>query len=186
MESWNHDPTGNWHGENTAYPMCFKSNQKFGWQGLLKTREGSVLEYVIKRGAERNAATSGLWRLGFRQSSAGLRTKKANESTLAGTRLKPWAKESGTTTLDQNRQHTVVNEIDSISETTGPSWPTPDHDEDGNMTEIPRPLSLTDRFDLKWDSWNRLLAVSAGKQGDRRGRRNGFRGIQLIPENVFQ
>ncbi len=82
-ENWNFDPTGNWHGENTGYPMCFKSSQKFGWQGLLKTREGSVLEYVIKRGAKRNAATPGLWRLGFRQSSADLRTKKANESTLA-------------------------------------------------------------------------------------------------------
>ncbi len=53
----------------------------------------------------------------------------------------------------------MANEIDSISESTGPSWPTPDHDKAGNMTEIPRPLSPSDSYSLKWDAWNRLVEV---------------------------
>ncbi len=166
-ESWNGacpvlagNPSGNWHGHSTVYPMSVKSSQNSGWQGLLKARKGSPgTPRMSKRDAEHNAATPGLWRLGVRQSTSDLRTKKANESTLAGIRLTPWGKDDGSTTLDQNREHNKANEITDITRVTGTNWPTPAHDAAGNMTQTPRPLSLTNRYDLKWDAWNRLVEV---------------------------
>ena len=71
-------------------------------------------------------------------------------------------KVSGTTTLNQNRTHDVANQITDITESTGTSWPTPAHDAAGNMSSIPRPLSLGNGYDLKWDAWNRLMEVKAG------------------------
>ena len=68
-------------------------------------------------------------------------------------------KVSGSTSLNQNRAHNKANEITDITESTGPSWPTPTHDAAGNMTLTPRPLSLANSFDLKWDAWNRLVEV---------------------------
>jgi RHS repeat-associated protein len=68
-------------------------------------------------------------------------------------------KVSGSTTLNQNRTHNKANEITDITETTGTAWPTPGHDAAGNMTQVPRPLSLGNSFDLKWDAWYRLIEV---------------------------
>jgi RHS repeat-associated protein len=62
-------------------------------------------------------------------------------------------------TLNQNRAHNKANEITSITRTTGTNWPTPEHDLAGNMTKVPRPLSLGNSFNLKWDAWNRLVEV---------------------------
>jgi hypothetical protein len=41
--------------------------------------------------------------------------------------------------LNQNREHNVANEITDITRTTGTNWPTPTHDEAGNMKKVPRP-----------------------------------------------
>ena len=68
-------------------------------------------------------------------------------------------KVTGTTQLNQNRTHNVVNEITDITETTGTAWPTPTFDAVGNMTVAPRPLSLGSSYDLKYDAWNRLIEV---------------------------
>jgi len=68
-------------------------------------------------------------------------------------------KVNGTTTLNQNRTHNVANEITAFSTTTGTAWPTPTHDANGNMTVAPRPLSLGNSYDLKYDAWNRLMEV---------------------------
>lgn len=68
-------------------------------------------------------------------------------------------KVAGSTTLNQNRTHNVANEITDITETTGTAWPTPTQDAAGNLTVVPRPLSLGNSFDLKWDAWNRLVEV---------------------------
>jgi hypothetical protein len=64
-------------------------------------------------------------------------------------------KVSGSPTLNQNRSHNKANEITGITTALGTSWPNPEHDAAGNMTKIPRPLSLGAPFDLKWDAWNR-------------------------------
>jgi RHS repeat-associated protein len=68
-------------------------------------------------------------------------------------------KVSGSTTLNQNRSHNKANEITGISTAFGTSWPNPTHDAAGNMTKVPRPLSLDLSYDLKWDAWNRLVEV---------------------------
>jgi RHS repeat-associated protein len=68
-------------------------------------------------------------------------------------------KVNGTTTLNQNRTHNVVNEITDITETTGTAWPTPAQNAVGNLTQTPQPLSLGSGYDLKYDAWNRLVEV---------------------------
>ncbi|MCW5555098.1 MAG: RHS repeat-associated core domain-containing protein [Verrucomicrobiae bacterium] len=68
-------------------------------------------------------------------------------------------KVAGSTTLNQNRTHNVANEITDITESTGTAWPTPTQDAAGNLTVVPRPLSLGNSFDLKWDAWSRLVEV---------------------------
>jgi RHS repeat-associated protein len=68
-------------------------------------------------------------------------------------------KVNGSTTLNQNRTHNVANEITDITESTGTAWPTPTHNANGNLTVAPRPLSLGNSFDLKYDAWNRLIEV---------------------------
>jgi RHS repeat-associated protein len=70
-------------------------------------------------------------------------------------------KVTGSTTLNQNRTHSVANEITGISTTTGTSWPTPVHNLVGNMTNTPQPLSLGSSYDLVWDAWNRLVQVTS-------------------------
>jgi len=65
--------------------------------------------------------------------------------------------------LDQDRSHNKANEIDNITEETGnPEWPTPEHDKAGNMTEIPQPGDLEEKYDLTYDAWNRLVKVVDG------------------------
>ena len=71
-------------------------------------------------------------------------------------------KVSGTTTLDQNRSHNVVNEITNISTNTGTAWPTPAQDAAGNLTSLPQPLNLGRSYTLTWDAWNRLMTVKDG------------------------
>src|SRR5580658_9516958 len=71
-------------------------------------------------------------------------------------------KVSGTTTLNQNRSHTKVNEISGITTSTGTGWPTPGYDAAGNMTELPQPFSPGNGYDVVYDAWNRPVKVSSG------------------------
>jgi RHS repeat-associated protein len=68
-------------------------------------------------------------------------------------------KTSGTTDLNQSRVVNEVNEITDISETTGPSWVTPVHDRNGNMTTVPKPADPTIGFTCTYDGWNRMVKV---------------------------
>lgn len=82
-----------------------------------------------------------------------------------------------TGTLDQNRTHNRVNEITSISTTTGETWPTPGYDANDNTTSFPQPNELSASYDATWDAWNRLVMLEDGGetvaayQYDRLGRR---------------
>jgi RHS repeat-associated protein len=69
---------------------------------------------------------------------------------------------AGTTTLNQNRAHSKVNEITNITESTGPAWPTPGYDAAGNMTSGPQPLSPANGYALTYDAWNRLVQLKNG------------------------
>ena len=71
-------------------------------------------------------------------------------------------KVAGTTTLNQNRMHTTVNEISGITTNTGPTWPTPGYDAAGNMTSGPQPLSPANGYVLTYDAWNRLVRLQSG------------------------
>jgi hypothetical protein len=81
-------------------------------------------------------------------------------------------KTSGTTVLDQDRDHNHVNEIDTddthgdadnpITETTGTAWADPVHHAAGNMTTMPKPSSLANGLTLKYDAWNCLAEVKDG------------------------
>jgi YD repeat-containing protein len=77
---------------------------------------------------------------------------------------------SGTTVLDQDRDHNHVNEIDvdddhgnaagaSITASTGTNWYDPTYDAAGNMTAVPKPTNLADGLACTYDAWNRLVAV---------------------------
>jgi RHS repeat-associated protein len=69
---------------------------------------------------------------------------------------------AGTTTLNQNRTHSTVNEITNITESAGPAWPTPGYDAAGNMTSGPQPLSPANGYVLTYDAWNQLVEVKNG------------------------
>ncbi|MCA9232782.1 MAG: RHS repeat-associated core domain-containing protein, partial [Planctomycetales bacterium] len=76
-------------------------------------------------------------------------------------------KAAGTTTLDQDRAHNDVNEIDDgsnngITTTTGTNWVDPVHDAAGNMTTIPQPQDPSDDYKLVYDAWNRVVQVKDG------------------------
>ncbi len=71
-------------------------------------------------------------------------------------------KVAGTTTLNQNRTHSKVNEITNITESAGPAWPTPGYDAAGNMTSGPQPLSPANGYVLTYDAWNRLMQLENG------------------------
>ena len=64
--------------------------------------------------------------------------------------------------LNQTRSHNTTNEITNISKTVGVDWPTPTHDDNGNMTSFPQPDSLTNSYDATWDAWNRLIRLEDG------------------------
>jgi len=79
-------------------------------------------------------------------------------------------KTSGTTVLDQDRDHNHVNEIDvdedhsntpgaSITAGTGTNWYDPSYDAAGNMTGVPKASSPADGLTCKYDAWNRLVEV---------------------------
>ena len=82
-------------------------------------------------------------------------------------------KNSGTTVLDQQRDHNMVNEIDTdevhgdadnpITENPGTAWADPVYDAAGNMTTAPWPSSLTTGLSCKYDAWNRLVEVKNGE-----------------------
>lgn len=64
--------------------------------------------------------------------------------------------------LAQTRTHNPVNEITDISETTGDVWAEPAYDNNGNMTVMPSPRSLTTALDGTYDAWNRLATTDDG------------------------
>jgi len=72
-------------------------------------------------------------------------------------------KTSGTTDLDQDRTHTPVNEITTITATTGPDWADPTHDRAGNMTALPKPSNAAESLTCEYDGWNRLVQVKDGQ-----------------------
>ena len=64
--------------------------------------------------------------------------------------------------LNQTRTHNKVNEITGISESGGqPQWVTPAYDDAGNSTELPRPTDLTEKYELTYDAWNRIVSVES-------------------------
>jgi len=100
----------------------------------------------------------------------------ANKDAISGTpvREEDWGldmtgnwsdyteKTSGSTDLDQDRDHNEVNEITDVTETVGTAWATPVHDKAGNMTTVPKPSSPANGLTLKYDAWNRLVEVKDG------------------------
>ena len=71
-------------------------------------------------------------------------------------------KTSGSTDLNQDRTHNLVNEITGISETVGTAWVDPVHDKAGNLTTLPKPSSPATGMTCTWDAWNRLVEVKEG------------------------
>ena len=69
---------------------------------------------------------------------------------------------NGSWDIEQQRDHNKVNEIENITETTGPSWATPEYDAVGNTTAFPKPSDLTSNYDATYDAWNRLVRVKDG------------------------
>jgi len=61
--------------------------------------------------------------------------------------------------LNQDRTHNKANEITDIDKTVGDAWPTPTHDDNGNMTAFPQPKILTSAYDATWDAWNQLVKL---------------------------
>ncbi len=73
-------------------------------------------------------------------------------------------KTNGSTVLNQDRDHNDANQLETITETTGPAWIDPVFDAAGNMTEGPKPGDETTKHRYVYDAWNRLVKVkdSAG------------------------
>jgi RHS repeat-associated protein len=71
-------------------------------------------------------------------------------------------KSSGTTTLNQTRTASTVNEITNISTTTGPAWVTPAYDAAGNTITMPQPAASTSSFTAVYNAWNRMVSISVG------------------------
>ena len=68
-------------------------------------------------------------------------------------------KTSGSTDLDQDRDHNEVNEITEIDNSSTHVA----HDKAGNMTKTPKPDNWSAHFDLTYDAWNRLVKVEDGE-----------------------
>jgi len=69
-------------------------------------------------------------------------------------------------TLEQTRTNNTVNEITGISQGGGQAqWIVPQYDARGNMTSGPKPGDETTRIHLKYDAWNRMVAVYADNNG---------------------
>ena len=69
---------------------------------------------------------------------------------------------SGTTNLNQARTTNTVNEITTITESTGPMWIVPAYDEAGNTITMPQVADPTQNFTAVYDAWNRMVSISAG------------------------
>jgi RHS repeat-associated protein len=69
-------------------------------------------------------------------------------------------KASGTTTLNQHRDASAVNEITAITESTGPTWIVPAYDAAGSTTTFPEPNAPTSSFTATFDAWNRMTSIS--------------------------
>jgi RHS repeat-associated protein len=67
-------------------------------------------------------------------------------------------KVSGVTDLDQSRTHNTANQTTEIDGSTA----TVAHDPAGNMVKVPQVADWASSNELKWDAWNRLVAVKAG------------------------
>ena len=67
-------------------------------------------------------------------------------------------KVSGTTELNQDRTHSEVNEVLTISGSASLVG----FDAAGNMTQSPQPANWSAANTLKYDAWNRLVDVAAG------------------------
>jgi len=90
-------------------------------------------------------------------------------------------KASGTTTLDQTRTASKVNEITNITESTGSTWVVPAYDAAGNTVTMPQPASPTSSFTGVYDAWNRMVSISAGSTlvGKYQYDSRGFRIVKL-------
>jgi RHS repeat-associated protein len=66
----------------------------------------------------------------------------------------------GTTNLSQSRTSNAVNEITSMTESTGPTWVTPAYDLAGNTTTMPQVADPTQSFTALYDAWNRMISIS--------------------------
>ena len=67
-------------------------------------------------------------------------------------------KVNGSTTLNQSRTHTVVNEIEKIDLVSTYVA----YDSAGDMTKCPKTSSWTTAYDLTYDAWNRLVKIQEG------------------------
>lgn len=67
-------------------------------------------------------------------------------------------KTGGSTSLNQNRTHNMVNELATLSG----SGSLVGFDAAGNMTTAPQPGSWGSAYTLVWDAWNRLVSVANG------------------------
>ncbi|MCG8651368.1 MAG: hypothetical protein MI861_16125, partial [Pirellulales bacterium] len=64
--------------------------------------------------------------------------------------------------LNQTRTHNKANEITDISESVGqPQWVTPQYDAAGNTTELPQPSDPTQKYQVTYDAWNRIIKVES-------------------------
>lgn len=84
------------------------------------------------------------------------------------------ARSNGVVILDQNRTNNRVNEIQTISASTGLNWSDPAYDAAGNMVSIPRPTLLSNGYVGVYDAWNRLVELLDGAMSVAVYRYDGF------------
>ena len=95
------------------------------------------------------------------------RLQTVDETTAANDRyweldqLGNWSKLrnglTGASTILEERTHNDVNELTAF--TTPTTTVDPVHDAAGNLTTIPQPQDPSQKFDLVYDAWNRLVTV---------------------------
>lgn len=61
--------------------------------------------------------------------------------------------------LDQTRLSTLANELESISESSGPHWVTALYNRNGNETTMPQPKAATSAYEATYNPWNRFVRV---------------------------
>lgn len=149
---YGYDPVNNqvWRQNTVAEGLSANQDQYYTQDGLYQLR-------TLQRGTL-NATQTGIsgtpsWEEDWNYDPLG---------NWNGSKSAYQTKVAGTTTLNQNRTHSTVNEITNITESTGPVWPTPGYDAGGNMTSGPQPLSPTNGYVLTYDAWNRLVQLKNG------------------------